>query len=58
MFSGRPVLKELLVIPSKSIRQILNIYHKRNGHKGYFNLVNDILTDGFILMEYIKKLEK
>lgn len=47
VFSGKNIIKELLVVPPKYITKLLNIYHIRNGHKGYFNLVNDILNDGF-----------
>ena len=48
-FSGKNIIKELLVVPSKYITKLLNIYHIRNGHKGYFNLENDILNDGFYI---------
>ena len=49
VFSGKNIIKELLVVPPKYITKLLNIYHIRNGHKGYFNLIYDILNDGFYI---------
>ena len=34
VFSGKNIIKELLVVPPKYITKLLNIYHIRNGQKG------------------------
>ena len=47
IFFNHNQLKELLIIPNKYIKQILNYYHSKNGHKNYLILVNDIINAGF-----------
>lgn len=36
-------INSYIVIPDKYIDQILKVFHKSNGHKGYKYLVNNIL---------------
>ena len=45
----------MVVVPPKLINQFLKIFHIRNGHKGYINLVNDILDAGFYMNGIYKK---
>ena len=47
--SSKATIKELIVVPPKFIIKLLTIYHVKNGHKGIFNLVHDILNDKFYI---------
>ena len=48
----------MVVVPPKLINQFLKIFQIRNGHKGYINLVNDILDAGFYMNGIFKKTKK
>ena len=40
-------INEYIVVPDKYIDQLLKVFHKCNGHKGYKYLVNNILKEGY-----------
>ena len=33
----------------------LLIYHNKNGHKGHYNLVNDIIANGYYIKDIYNK---
>ena len=55
IITNKTLLKELIVIPPKYIEEFINSYHIKNGHKGYYNLVNDIINDGYYIKGIYEK---
>ena len=53
--TNKTFLKELIVIPPKYIEDFINLYHIKNGHKGYYNLVNNIINYGYYIKGIYEK---
>ena len=47
LLSNNKYLRENIVVPTKYEKDLVNIYHIINGHKGYLNLAKDIIEAGY-----------
>ena len=55
LMKNKEDINSYIVIPDKYIDQILKVFHKSNGHKGYKYLVNNILKEGYYFENIYKK---
>ena len=49
LLSNNKYLRENIVVPTKYVKDLVNIYHVINGHNGYLNLAKDIIEAGYFI---------